>query len=82
VENKEMQDLQIRNETPMKEQVMYFKSRKIYVKVVKPESPKSDTFECLVLPENIETITIDRKELSGWITIKVIGSKKDIKDSI
>jgi hypothetical protein len=54
-----------RQEGPMKEQIMYHKTANIYVKVIKPESPKSDSFECMVLPENTKNAIIHRNELCG-----------------
>jgi hypothetical protein len=65
LENKEAIDLMNRQEGPMKEQIMYHKTANIYVKVIKPESPKSDSFECMVLPENTKNAIIHRNELCG-----------------
>jgi len=61
---------------------MYHIKKQIYVKVVKPENPKSDVFECMVLPDNTEKICIDRKELSGYINIRVVGAVKGSSESI
>jgi len=61
---------------------MYYVLKKIYVRVVKPESPKSDVFECMVLPDNTEKVNIHRKELAGYISIQVIGAIDGNKESI
>jgi hypothetical protein len=44
---------------------MFYKKNKIFVKIVGPETTGSDLFECLVQPENTETLKLDRKELTG-----------------
>jgi hypothetical protein len=49
----------------MKEQIMFCSTKKVFVKIVKLENPKSDIFECMVLPDNTETVLIERKDLTG-----------------
>ena len=66
----------------MKEQIMFCSTKKVFVKIVKLENPKSDIFECMVLPDNTETVLIERKDLTGQLIVKVVGSKKDSKDTI